>query len=102
TAAQAALDANVANPYNIANLASLATSNPTLYNWISTNGFFTATTIPRNRLLRPYSQYATSNTAGLIFGDQPLGEAKVRALQINGTRRFAGGFTANVALAFTK
>lgn len=100
-AAQAALDGNVTNPYNITNLASLATSNPTLYNWIATNGFFTATTIPRNRLLRPYSQYTTSTTTGLVFGDQPLGEAKVRALQINGTRRFSGGFTANVALAFT-
>ena len=98
-AAQAVLDANVANPYNLANLAGLAVSNPTLYNWIATNGFFTATTVPRNRLLRPFSQYSTGT--GLIFGEQPLGEAKVRALQINGTRRFAGGFTANVAVAFT-
>ncbi len=46
------------------------------------------------------SQYATGT--GLVFGDQPLGEAKVHALQINGTRRFANGFTANVALAFTR
>src|SRR5688572_26598691 len=43
-AAQTALDANVPNPYNLANLASLATINPALYNWISTNGFFTGTT----------------------------------------------------------
>ncbi len=98
-AAQAALDANVPNPYNIANLSSLAVSDPTLYNWIATNGFFTAVNVPRNRLLRPFSQYSTGT--GLIFGDVPLGEAKVRALQINATRRFAGGFTANVALAFT-
>jgi hypothetical protein len=99
-AAQTALDANVPNPYNLANLASLATTNPVLYNWISTNGFFTAATIARNRLLRPFSQYATGG--GLVFGDLPLGEARVQALQINGTRRFANGFTANVALAFTK
>jgi len=98
-AAQAALDANVVNPYNVANLTSLAATNPTLYNWIATNGFFTATTVPRNRLLRPFSQYATGT--GLVFADQPLGEAKVRTLQINATRRFADGFTANVALAFT-
>jgi hypothetical protein len=98
-AAQAALDANVVNPYNLANLSGLATSDPTLYNWIATNGFFTATTVPRNRLLRQFSQYSTGT--GLIFAEQPLGEAKVRALQINGTRRFANGFTANVALAFT-
>src|SRR5205085_2276813 len=94
------VDDNGANPYNIVNLASLATSNPTLYNWIATNGFFTATTVPRNRLLRPLSQYATGT--GLVFGDQPLGKAKVHALQINGTRRFANGLTANVALAFTR
>ena len=98
-AAQAALDANVSNPYNLANLSALRGGNPTLYDWIATNGFFTATTVPRNRLLRPLSQYSTGT--GLIFGDQPLGEAKVRALQVNGTRRFANGFTANLALAFT-
>jgi hypothetical protein len=98
-AAQTALDGNVPNPYNLANLASLATTNPVLYNWIATNGFFTGATIPRNRLLRPFSQYATGG--GLVFADQPLGEAKVRSLQVNGTRRFAGGFTANVAVAFT-
>jgi hypothetical protein len=98
-AAQAALDGNVPNPYNLANLAALAGTNPVLYNWIASNGFFTAATIQRNRLLRPFSQYATGG--GLVFGDQPLGEAKVHSLQINGTRRFASGFTANVALAFT-
>ena len=98
-AAQAALDANVSNPYNIGNLAALASTDPVLYNWIATNGFFTAPMAPRSRLLRPLSQYATG--AGLVFAAQPLGEAKVHALQINTTRRFANGFTANVALAFT-
>ena len=98
-AAQALLDGTVPNPYNIANLASLAATNPTLYNWIATNGFFTATTVPRNRLLRPFSQYSTGD--GLVFADLPLGEAKARSLQVNATRRFSQGFTANVALAFT-
>ena len=98
-AAQGVLDGNVANPYAIANLASLATSNPTLYGWITGNSFFTAANVPRNRLLRPFSAYTTGS--GLVFGDQPLGEAKVKALQINATRRFSQGFTSNIALSFT-
>ena len=56
TAAQAALDANVPNPYNIANFASLADEQSDALQRIATNGFFTATTVPRNRLLRPFSQ----------------------------------------------
>jgi hypothetical protein len=98
-AAQAVLDANVANPYNISNLSGLAVTDPALYRWISTNAFFTAPTVARNRLLRPFSQYNTD--AGLVLAEQPLGEAKVHSLQINGTRRFSHGFTANVSLSFT-
>jgi hypothetical protein len=99
SAAQGVLDGNVPNPYALANLSGVLASNPSLATWIAGNSFFTAANIPRNRLLRQFSQYTTGG--GLVYGDQPLGEAKVKALQINGTRRFADGFTANIALAFT-
>jgi hypothetical protein len=99
-AAQAALVANVANPYSIANFQALRTSNPELYQRMATNAFFTSTTAPANRLLRPFSQYNTGN--GLVYDNLPLGENKGRSIQIAVNRRYANGFTANLAVSFTK
>ena len=62
---------------------------------MSTNGFFTATTTQRNRLLRPFSQINN-----LSFSNLPLGEVKVHSLQVNVNRRFSDGFTANAAMSF--
>jgi hypothetical protein len=95
TAAQALLTGNVTNPYSLANFASLRTTNPVLYQRMSTNGFFTAGTVQRNRLLRPFS-----HINNLSFANQPLGEVKVHSLQLNMNRRFSGGFTANAAVSF--
>ncbi len=98
--AQNALVANVANPYNIANFAALQTSNPALYQRMAANGFFTSATAQANRLLRPFSQYNTGD--GLVYQNLPLGENKGRSIQILVNRRYANGFTANMALSFTK
>jgi hypothetical protein len=95
-ATQTVLAANVPNPYAIANFAALRTTNPVLYQRMSTNAFFTASTVQRNRLLRPFS-----HINNLTYASLPLGEAKVHSLQINANRRFANGFTANAALSFT-
>ena len=94
-AAQTLLTANVTNPYTLANFASLRTTNPVLYQRMSTNGFFTAATVQRHRLLRPFSQISN-----LAYSNLPLGEVKVHSLQININRRFANGFTANAAMSF--
>ena len=51
------LTQNVTNPFNISNFASLKTSNPALYQQMSTLGFFTSATIQKNQLLRAYPQY---------------------------------------------
>ncbi|HKY19901.1 MAG TPA: carboxypeptidase regulatory-like domain-containing protein [Vicinamibacterales bacterium] len=99
-AAQGALVANVANPYNIANFAALQTSNPELYQRMASNAFFTAATVPANRLLRPFSQFNTGD--GLEFDNLPLGENKGRSIQILVNRRYANGFTANLALSFSR
>jgi hypothetical protein len=95
TATQTLLTANVTNPYAISNFAALRTSNPVLYQRMATNGFFTATTTQRNRLLRSFSQINN-----LTFNDLPVGEARARSLLINVSRRFGSGFTANAALSF--
>jgi len=95
-ATQAFLVGTVANPFALANVASLQTSNPALYQRMASNAFF-APTVQRNRLLRPFPQINN-----LTYGNLPLGESKVRAFSVNVNRRFSGGLTANVALAFTK
>ena len=94
-ATQALLTANVTNPYALANFAPLRTSDPVLYQRMAGNGFFTATTVQRNRLLRPFSQINN-----LTYSNLPLGEVKVHSLLVNVNRRFADGFTANGAVSF--
>jgi len=98
--AQALLTSSVPNPYAIGNFAALQTTNPALYRRMAGMAFFTATTTPLNRLLRPFSQLNASATSGLSYDNLPLGEVKVKQLQINVNRRFSRGFTANLALAF--
>ena len=95
TAAQATLTANVTSPYAISNFAALRTTDPVLYQRMSANGFFTATTVQRNRLLRP-----NSHINNLTYSNLPLGEVKVHSLQVNVNRRFSDGFTANAAASF--
>ena len=95
-AAQALLTANVTNPFLLSNFAALRTTNPVLYQRMSANGFFTATTVQRNRLLRPFA-----HLNNLSFSNLPLGEVKVHSLQMNVNRRFADGFTANAAVSFS-
>ena len=67
---------------------------------MSTNAFFTSPTVQANRLLRPFSQFNTGD--GLVYQNLPLGENKGRSIQILVNRRYANGFTANMALSFTR
>src|SRR5688572_16897767 len=96
-AAQTALTANVANPYRLTNFEALRTSNPELYTRMSSNAFFTSATVQANRLLRPFS-----HINNLTYDNLPLGENRGRSVQIMLNRRYANGFTANMALSFTK
>jgi hypothetical protein len=101
TSANDFLTANVPNPFNIANFASLRTSNPDLYARLAANAFFTSTTIPRHRLLRPFPHMSNSNN-GLRYNDQPLGEIKSHSLEMVVTRRYSNGLTANAALTVNR
>jgi len=95
------LTANVPNPFNIANYASLQTSNPTLYARLAGNAFFTSSTIPRHRLLRAFPHMSNSNN-GLRYNDQPFGEIKTHSLELVVTRRYSKGLTANAALTVNR
>lgn len=86
------LNANVPNPFYIANFEALRTSNPVLYQDLSTNGFFTSPTIRKSQLLRPYP-----HLNGLSEQYSPQGEVKTHSLEARFERRFSKGFNLNVA-----
>jgi hypothetical protein len=88
TAANAFLTANVANPFNINNFASLKTTNPVLYQRLASNGTFSSATIQRNRLLRPFG--ALTN---LTYANLPIGASKSHSLEVQLNRRYSNGFT---------
>ena len=83
------LGANVPNPFNIANFTSLQSSNPALYRQMSTLGFFTSSTIARNRLLRAFPQMNGLTTT------QYYGKAKNNSLQLGFQRRLSKGLNLN-------
>jgi hypothetical protein len=86
------LNQQVPNPFHISNFESLRTSNPLLYQHLTTLGQFTSTTIAKNRLLRPFPQMN-----GLNDSAQNTGSARTHALELNFQRRFAQGFNLNAS-----
>jgi hypothetical protein len=94
------LNANVTNPFFIANFESLRTSNPALYNQMAGNSFFTSPTTQRNRLLRAFPQM--SSGAGLDYLNLPLGEYRAHSLELSFTRRLSNGFTGGLFYTATR
>src|SRR6185436_11541690 len=100
TAANAYLTENVPNPYFINNFGSLRTTDPVLYQRLASNPTFSAATIQRNRLLRPFG-FMTGAAGGLLYSNLPLGATKSHSLELQLNRRFSSGlsgfmsFTAN-------
>ena len=94
TTANTFLTASVANPFRIQNFAFLQTSNPTLYNRLAGNTFFTQQTTQRNRLLRAFPQINN-----LTYANLPVGAVKVHTLEIQLNRRFSNGLSGAVSFA---
>ena len=100
TAANTYLTAQVPNPYFINNFAFLRTTDPVLYQRLASNPTFSAATIQRNRLLRPFG-FMTGAAGGLLYSNLPLGATKSHSLELQLNRRFSSGlsgfmsFTAN-------
>jgi hypothetical protein len=86
------LDANVTNPFSIDNFAGLKTSDPLVYQDMTTNGFFTSRTIRKSQLLRDFP-----HVSGLTNGSAPVGESKSHGIEVVVERRFSQGFTMNFA-----
>jgi hypothetical protein len=95
------LNANVANPFRITNLTALSTSDPRVYNYLSTQGFFTGTNLRRHQLLR-----ANPNMNGLSglrptdsFNDS-RGRNRYHDVQVQLEKRFARGFQSSVLYTY--
>jgi hypothetical protein len=92
--AQALLQQQVPNPFNISNFASLATTNPVLYaRMVGNPSFFGSVNVQRQTLLRGFPQLT-----GLTY-NLPLGVVKSHALEISVDRRYSSGLSANLAFA---
>jgi hypothetical protein len=91
-APNALLSSQITNPFNIANFASLATTDPAAYNLMVTNGFFTAQKINISDLVRAYPQMN-----GLTL-NQSIGQSHFQELQLNLVERYSHGLTLMAAL----
>ena len=93
------LNRNLTNPFNIKNFAGLAATDPLIYKYISTQGFFTGTTIRKNQLLRAFPQYSGS-LSGLrpgADGDEIRGAVNYGDLEFRAEKRFSRGFSSTVS-----
>ncbi|MEK7408332.1 MAG: TonB-dependent receptor [Acidobacteriota bacterium] len=97
------MNTNVPNPFNIANLASLQTSDPKMYNYLSTVGFFTGKTIRKHQLLRafPNMNGLSGLRPGVEFSDARGGN-RYHDLQLQLNRRFSRGFQTAVMYTYAR
>jgi hypothetical protein len=95
TANASAMTQNVTNPFNIGNFASLQTSNPALYQQMSTLGFFTSSTIQVQQLLRAYPNMNGVSTS------QDTGKAKNNSFQVTFLRRLSKGLNLNANYTYS-
>lgn len=91
------MNRSLPNPFNINNLSSLKTSDPKLYNYLSTLGFFTGTTIRKHQLLRafPNMNGLSGLRPGVDFGDS-RGINIYHDIQLRLERRFSKSFQSAV------
>jgi len=84
---QAAMTANVTNPFYIGNLTSLQQSNPALYNYLNSISWFTSKTLQTQQLLR-----ANLNAgAGLTEAGAVRAKSWYHDMQLLYTKRFSHG-----------
>ncbi|HEY3440648.1 MAG TPA: carboxypeptidase-like regulatory domain-containing protein [Paludibaculum sp.] len=87
------LNSNVTNPFQLKNFAGLATTNPVIYQDMSTQGFYNSTTIRKHQLLRPMPHVSSGN--GLRRNSTPDSYTKTHEFQLNVEKRFSQGFNLN-------
>jgi hypothetical protein len=85
------MTAAVTNPFNVA-LASLQSSNPTLYNYLSTISWFNSKTLQVQQLLRAYPNAG----GGLLEADGFTAKNVYNDVQLLFRKRFSRGFQSSV------
>jgi hypothetical protein len=91
-AVAADMNRQVPNPFHISNFESLRTSEPVLYQHMSTLSQFTSRTIQKHRLLRPFPHMnGVSNNA------TPAGKARTHAMELSFQRRMSSGLQLNAS-----
>ena len=91
----ARMNATLANPFNIRNFEFLRTQDPTLYQDMASNGFFTATTRSVASLLRAYPHMSAGN--GLRNTRRPAGESRYHHVELSLQQRMRNGIQYTVA-----
>ncbi len=86
------LNTNYPNPFNIKNLTALQATNPTLYQYMSGNSFFTGTNMSRQAMLRQYPQYGTLREFGRPGEGSRTGYMKYNDFELLVERRMTKGF----------
>lgn len=86
------LNRQVPNPFLLSNFASMRTTDPVLYQQMSTLGAFTSPTVAKNRLLRP-----SPHMNGLNNNATPVGLARTHALEFNFQKRMSAGVNLNAS-----
>lgn len=81
----------VSNPFNIANFASLQSSNPAAYNLMTHSGIFTNSTTAISNLVRPYAFMAG------LSEQNPIGQSNFQELQITVIKHMSHGVDLTVA-----
>ncbi|MFN7925211.1 MAG: carboxypeptidase-like regulatory domain-containing protein [Bryobacteraceae bacterium] len=96
-----ALQATVPNPFAIGNLTGLRSSNPTIYNYLSTIGFFTSGTIRKQQLLRAFPNIngLSGLRQGVDFKDS-RGINMYHDMQLLLEKRFARSFASSVMYTY--
>jgi len=90
-AVDTSMNLNVSNPFRLANFAGLRTSAPAVYQQISTLGFFTASIIRKNQLLRPFPQMA-----GLTDNSDSVGKVWAPSFEFSLRRAVSRGVSLTV------
>lgn len=94
TAPNQVLNAQVVNPFALANYSAMAGSNPAAYSMMSLNSFFTAAKVSVGSLVRAYP-----HMSGLTLY-QPLGQSHFQQILIDVNRHYSKGITVMGSVQF--
>lgn len=93
------MNKNVTNPFNIKNFAALQSSDPLIHKYMSTNSFFTGSTVRKHQLLR-YFPHLNGTFTGLrpgVDGDEVRGAVNYGDIELRIEKRFSKGFSSSAS-----